>query len=180
MPQYHQLETQILGIIRTIPDFPKKGIEFKDISPLLSQPELCRTAVAAIVDAMEPLRIEAVVGVESRVFLLGPLIAQGLHVPFIPIRKEGRIPGNTSVYSYNMEYGTASIEIHSDDIPEHARVLLHDDILATGGTAAAAAELIRQSGANVVAFAFILHLSFLNGVEQLLPFTDKIFYLAEE
>lgn len=173
------IEKQIKDAIRVIPDFPKKGIEFIDITPILLLPELVKSIIDNIVNAMRPLGIDAVVGVESRGFLFGMLLAQGLNVPFIPLRKEGKLPGNIATYSYNMEYGTASLEVHSDDIPNYAKVLIHDDILATGGTAIAASELVIQSGAKIAAYAFILSLESLNGAEQLTPYSDKIYYLAE-
>ncbi len=167
------LENTIKSVIRDVPDFPKSGILFKDITPLLLKPFLMKEMVDKIVDQFKNTKIDAVAGIESRGYLFGLLLAQALEVPFIMIRKEGKLPAKTIKESYELEYGTATIEVHEDAIIENSHVLIHDDLLATGGTAIAAANLINQK-ANVVGFSFIINLSFLNGVSKLTPISSKV------
>ena len=154
------------SLIRTVPDFPKKGIQFKDITPLLKDP----MAVSHCLDAMMPdpkTQIDLVVGIESRGFILGPLLAQRLSCGFVPIRKKGKLPGQTISTQYALEYAQAEIEIHRDAIKPGKQVLLHDDVLATGGTAAAAIELIEALGGVVTACSFIIELKALEGRARL-------------
>ncbi len=154
------------SLIRTVPDFPKKGIQFKDITPLLKDPK----AVSHCLDAMMPeleLQIDLVVGIESRGFILGPVLAQRLSCGFVPIRKKGKLPGHTVSAQYGLEYGVAEIEMHRDAIKPGDRVLLHDDVLATGGTASAAIELIEDLGGVVIACSFIIELEALEGRARL-------------
>jgi adenine phosphoribosyltransferase len=154
------------SLIITVPDFPKKGIKFKDITPLLKDPK----AVSQCLDAMMPdpeTQIDLVVGIESRGFILGPLLAQRLSCGFVPIRKKGKLPGQTVSAQYTLEYGVAEIEMHLDAIKPGDRVLLHDDVLATGGTAAAAIQLIEALGGVVIACSFIIELQALNGQARL-------------
>lgn len=159
--------------IRDIPDFPKPGILFKDITPILLNPELVKQTVDALAQPFKNQGIDAIAGVESRGYLFGLLMAQSLGVPFIMIRKEGKLPAKTIKESYDLEYGSATIEVHEDAIEKNSNVLIHDDLLATGGTAMAAAKLISQK-ANVVGFSFVISLSFLNGDKILEPFSSNI------
>ncbi len=167
------LEQEIKSVIRDVPDFPKPGILFKDITPILLQPFLMEKMVAKIIEQFKNTPIDAVAGIESRGYLFGLLIAQALKVPFIMIRKEGKLPAKTIKESYDLEYGSATIEVHSDAITPNTNILIHDDLLATGGTAIAAAKLIQQK-ANVIGFSFIINLSFLNGVSKLTPIQPNI------
>lgn len=172
------LEQRIKEIIKDIPDFPKKGIVFKDITPILLHPELSKAVGNALAEHAKSLNIEAVCGIESRGFIYGSIIAQALDVPFILVRKQGKLPGDTIAYSYSLEYGTATIEVHSGDIPKGAKVLIHDDLLATGGTARAAGELVKRAGGEVAGYSFLVNLTFLNGKERLTSLTPNIFSLT--
>jgi adenine phosphoribosyltransferase len=157
------LETALRAAIREVADFPKPGILFKDITPVLANAELRSQVVSAIVQNFQHHQIEVVAGIEARGFILGSLLAERLHVPFVPIRKAGKLPYKTLRESYQLEYGSASIEVHEDAFHHGQRVLLHDDLLATGGTAQAAGRLIRHLGAELVGFSFIINLGFLPG-----------------
>ena len=165
------------NVIRTIPDFPKEGINFKDITPLLMDPDLSSEIINAFVKKLDSLDVDAIVGVESRGFLFGFLLANKMGVPFIPIRKVGKLPGETLKYKYDLEYGSAEVEIHKSDIQTDWKVLIHDDLLATGGTACAAAELVKALGANVSCFAFVVVLDFLNGREKIKRYSKNIISL---
>jgi len=145
------------SLIRTVPDFPKSGIQFKDITPLLKNPDGVKQCLHAMMPDPET-EVDIVVGIESRGFILGPLMAQSLNCGFVPIRKKGKLPHQTLEASYDLEYGSATIEIHRDAIQPGDRVLLHDDVLATGGTAAAAIKLIEALGGRVVCCSFIIEL----------------------
>jgi adenine phosphoribosyltransferase len=158
----HELEL-IRSCVRDVPDFPKPGILFKDITPLFQHPTARQIASRIIVDHFQSEKIDAVVAIEARGFLLGMLLAQELKVPFIPIRKAGKLPYAKRTASYNLEYGTASIEIHDDALEPGSRVLIHDDVLATGGTAAAAGALVQSLGGQLAGFSFIIDLTFLGG-----------------
>lgn len=153
--------------IRTVPDFPKPGISFKDISPLLADPDARRHALDALAQPYSPDDIDVVVGIESRGFLFGMLLADRLDARFVMARKPGKLPGTIDTVSYALEYGQASLELQKDAIPEGSRVLLHDDVLATGGTAAAATKLIEQASAQVVGTNFLIELEFLEGRQKL-------------
>lgn len=172
------IKSKIDQVVRTIPDFPKKGINFKDVTPLLLDCNLTDEIIDSFVDELNDLDIDAVVGVESRGFLFGFLLANKLRVPFVPVRKAGKLPGETLKYKYNLEYGSSEVEIHKEDINEGWNVLVHDDLLATGGTAIAASELISQLNANVTAFAFVIELGFLNGKDRLREYSDNIISLT--
>ena len=158
--------------IRTIPDFPKKGIMFKDITPILENANLSSDIVDELVKQCADVKIDAIAGVESRGFLFGFSMAMRLGVPFVMIRKKGKLPSKTISHKYDLEYGSAEIEMHVDSIEKGMHVLIHDDLLATGGTAAAAAELIKKSGGNVSGFSFVVELEFLKGKEALNKYSE--------
>lgn len=153
--------------IREIPDFPRPGIGFKDITTLLADAEALDAAVVGLADAVRGDDVEMVVGAEARGFLLGPALARELGSGFILARKQGKLPHDTVQAEYALEYGTDTLEIHSDAIRSGARVLVHDDLLATGGTAKAVCQLVEQLGGDVVACVFLAELAFLGGREQL-------------
>ena len=165
--------------IRDIPDFPKPGILFKDITPVFSDPQLCKDVVQTIIDQVKHLNLDAIACVEARGFFFGPLVAQEMNIPFIPIRKQGKLPYESYSYSYDLEYGSATIEMHKDAVSKGQRVLIHDDLLATGGTAFASAELISKK-AEVVGFSFLVDLTFLNGKEVLQKHSENIFSLVDD
>ena len=153
--------------IRNIPDFPKKGILFKDITPLLNNPKATSVCVERLLEKLNGVKIDRVVGIEARGFFFATLLAQKLDVGFVPIRKPGKLPYNTISETYNLEYGSDTLQMHSDAIFAGENILLHDDVLATGGTAAAACKLIEQLGGNVVQCSFLMELHFLNGRKKL-------------
>jgi adenine phosphoribosyltransferase len=173
------MEQDIKQAIRTIPDFPKKGIDFKDITPILLDMGLCNEILNEFLQRLNGMKFDYLCAIESRGFFFGTLLANKLNIPFVPIRKEGKLPGDTARFHYDLEYGSATIEIHKDIIHQGASVLLHDDLLATGGTAFAAAELIKSLGGKVEAISFLVNLSFLDGKKKLKSITDNIIYLAE-
>jgi adenine phosphoribosyltransferase len=153
--------------IRDIPDFPKKGIMFKDITPLLKSPEAFRSVIDIWAERYSKVGLDAVVAMESRGFIFAAPLALRLGIPFIPVRKPGKLPYRTIKETYELEYGTDSLEIHEDALAPGARVLLLDDVLATGGTAAAVSRLVERVGGKVVEAAFLMELSFLHGREKL-------------
>ncbi|MFM8342600.1 MAG: adenine phosphoribosyltransferase [Methylomonas sp.] len=153
--------------IRDIPDFPKPGIIFKDITPLVKDPAALRLAVHQLVQPFLGRDITAVAGMEARGFIFGSLVAWELGIPFIPLRKPGKLPYEVQSVSYDLEYGSAELQAHIDAVDSNDRVLLIDDLLATGGTAKASCELIEKFGATVVACAFVVELDFLQGREAL-------------
>ena len=163
--------------IREVPDFPKPGINFKDITTLLLDPILSNEIIDAFIERLKGKKIDAIVGVESRGFLFGFLLANKMDIPFVPIRKVGKLPGETLKYKYDLEYGSAEVEVHKSDIKKGWNIVVHDDLLATGGTACAASELIQKLGANVAAFAFVISLEFLNGNEKLEKYSKEIISL---
>ena len=173
------LSEKIKSVIRDVPDFPKEGIVFKDITPILSDVELTRLIVKGFISEFKDLDIDAIACVEARGFFFGTLIAQELGIPFIPIRKAGKLPYKTVSYSYDLEYGSATIEMHEDAVRAGQKILIHDDLLATGGTAAAAAELVSSKGGEVVGFSFLVDLTFLEGVSVLRKYTDTVLSLVE-
>jgi adenine phosphoribosyltransferase len=160
-------EKTIQSLLRDVPDFPKPGIIFKDITPLLAEPATRKRVVEAIGDHYRSQGIEAVAAVEARGFIFGMLIAQELNVPFIPIRKSGKLPYRKISEEYSLEYGTASIEMHEDALAPGCKVLVHDDLLATGGTAGATGKMIRRLKGEVIGFSFIINLAFLPGEQKL-------------
>ena len=168
------MEAQLKEAIRDFPDYPKPGIIFKDISPILMDMDLYGQVISSFTERIRKLNIDAIAGVESRGFWFGPAIAKQLNVPFVPIRKRGKLPGETYSYSYDLEYGSAEIEVQKDSLPIGAKVLIHDDLLATGGTAIAAAELVNKTGAQTVAFAFLVNLTFLEADKRLKDISETI------
>jgi adenine phosphoribosyltransferase len=154
-------------VIRDVPDFPKKGIVFKDITTLLKNPDALLFAVDQLFQLSKNKHITKVVGIESRGFILGGILAQKLNAGFVPIRKPNKLPAETISESYQLEYGTDKIEIHKDAIVPGDKVLLHDDLLATGGTMFAAIKLIEQLGGEVAQISFLIELTFLNGRDKL-------------
>ena len=169
-----KLECEIKAVIRDVPNFPKDGILFKDISTLLLQPELSNKILDALVAHYQHQEIDAIAGIESRGFLFGYALALRLNKPFVLIRKAGKLPADKISQNYALEYGSASIEIHNDAIPKGARVLIHDDLLATGGSAEAAALLIQKAGGVVAGFSMLIELSFLNGAQRLHSMNNHI------
>jgi len=153
--------------VRDIPDFPKPGIVFKDIMPLLADPAAFRAAVDGLAEFARPRRPDLVMGAEARGFILGGALALELGCGFVAARKPGKLPWDTVSAEYELEYGTDSLELHSDAISEGARVLIHDDLLATGGTARAKVELVEKLGGEVVGIAFVIELAFLHGRDKL-------------
>jgi adenine phosphoribosyltransferase len=157
----------IENYIRDIQDFPRPGIVFKDITPLLSSPEATNACLNLLVSTLADKKINKVIGVESRGFFFGILLAQKLNAGFVPVRKPKKLPFETISASYELEYGTDTLEIHIDAIQKGDKVLIHDDVLATGGTAKAVCELVEQLGGQIVQMNFLMELSFLNGREKL-------------
>ena len=168
------LEEKIKSSIRDVADFPKKGIIFKDITPVLANAQLSSEIVDALVEHYKEQKLDAIAGIESRGFFFGFALAMKLGIPFIPIRKAGKLPFKTVSIEYALEYGTAKIEMNVDAVTEGMRVLIHDDLLATGGTAAAAADLIKGQGGDVAGFGFMVNLDFLNGSENLIKHSNNI------
>lgn len=158
---------ELKNYIRSVKDFPKEGIVFRDITTLLKDPSALRYTVNALLDFTFDTKIDKVAGIESRGFIFGSLLAERLGSGFIPIRKPGKLPADKEKESYQLEYGTDSIEIHKDAIKKGDMVLLHDDLLATGGTAAAACKLIEKLGGQIVQASFVIELTFLNGRDKL-------------
>ncbi|MGL5083636.1 MAG: adenine phosphoribosyltransferase [Microcoleaceae cyanobacterium] len=155
------------SFIREVPNFPKPGILFKDITPLLSHPEALRYTIDCFSESCVPYSPDYIVGMESRGFLFGVPLAYQLGRGFVPVRKPGKLPASVYSVSYDLEYGTDCLEIHQDAMPKGSRVLIVDDLIATGGTARATAKLIEQAGCEVVGFGFIIELKSLNGRQGL-------------
>ncbi|MGB3976112.1 MAG: adenine phosphoribosyltransferase [bacterium] len=155
------------NFIRDIPDFPKPGIIFKDITPLLADPQAYQTAIDTMIEPFINEKITKVVGVEARGFLFAPMIASRLKAGIIPVRKPGKLPFKTKSYTYDLEYGTDTIEMHTDAITAGDRVLIVDDLLATGGTVNAACRLVEQLGGEIAGLVFLIELAFLNGREKI-------------
>jgi adenine phosphoribosyltransferase len=159
----------IRRVIRDIPNFPKPGIVFKDIMPLLADGKLFAQTIDVLAERYRGQKIDTVLGIESRGFIIGAALAYKLGAGFSVVRKPGKLPYDTHSASYQLEYGTDTLEIHVDAVSERARVVIADDLIATGGTAAATAELVSKIGATVVECAFVIELSFLKGREKLKP-----------
>lgn len=158
---------RLLSKIRDIPDFPKPGILFKDITPLVKDPAALKLAVHQLMQPFLGSEISAIAGMEARGFIFGALVAWEMGLPFVPLRKPGKLPYDVQSVSYDLEYGSAVLEAHIDAFEAGDKVLLIDDLLATGGTAKASCELIEKLGAEVIACAFVVELDFLNGRERL-------------
>jgi adenine phosphoribosyltransferase len=172
------LEDKLKNIIRDVPDFPKPGILFKDISTIMLEPQLSKEVIDHLANIYEGENIDAIAGIESRGFLFGYPLAIALKVPFILIRKKGKLPYKKISYSYDLEYGSAQIEMHEDAVTSNQNILIHDDLLATGGSAAAAAELVTSCGGSIAGFNFLVNLSFLKGDEKLYSYSKNIINLV--
>jgi adenine phosphoribosyltransferase len=159
----------VKSLVREIADFPKPGILFRDITPLLSDPKGFHIVLDALAERFVGEHVDAVVGVESRGFIFGGALAARLNASFVPVRKPGKLPARVDRVSYSLEYGENELEMHRDSLAEGTCVIVVDDLLATGGTAAAAAELVHRQGAYVAAFAFVLELDGLQGRDRLMP-----------
>lgn len=168
------MEEKIKKVIRDVPDFPKPGIIFKDITPIMMDAKLSNEILDHLVETYEGQGIEAIAGIESRGFLFGYPLAMRLGIPFILIRKKGKLPYDKISCDYNLEYGTATIEIHTDAVGHKTKVLIHDDLLATGGSAEAAARLIEKAGGELAGFNFLVELEFLNGRQKLDSYSKNI------
>jgi adenine phosphoribosyltransferase len=172
------LESRIKSAIRDVPDFPKEGILFKDVTTLLLHPQLSNQVLDALAECYRDVPLDAVAGIESRGFLFGNALALRLDKPFVMIRKAGKLPAEKISHSYDLEYGSATIEIHRDAVTPGQRVLIHDDLLATGGSAEAAAKLIFGADATVAGFSFLVELGFLGGRSRLQAIHPEILSLA--
>src|SRR5882762_10089390 len=161
---------EIEHAIRNVPDFPKPGIQFKDITPLLADARLFAGAIDLLTHNFQPGSVDAVVGIDARGFIFAAAAAVKLHAGFVPVRKKGKLPYQTHEQDYALEYGSATVAMHIDALKPGARVLLIDDLLATGGTAAAAAELVEKLGGKILEIGFLIELSFLHGREKLKGF----------
>ena len=157
----------IKSYIRDVPDFSKPGILFKDITPLLKNPNAFSASISALLELVGEHKVNKVIGMESRGFIFGPLLAEKLNAGFVPVRKPGKLPSTTISESFDLEYGTDALEIHIDAIQKGDKVLIHDDVIATGGTAAAACKLVEQLGGEVVQLNFLIELEFLEGRKKL-------------
>jgi adenine phosphoribosyltransferase len=155
--------------VRDVPDFPKKGILFKDITPILSDGMLFRASIDVFLQQCRSKSIDKIVGIDARGFLFGSAVAYELGIGFVPLRKKGRLPYKTESAKYSLEYGEAEMELHIDAIKEGEKIVLIDDLLATGGTSASAATLINKVGGNLIEAMFLIELEFLNGREKLRP-----------
>jgi adenine phosphoribosyltransferase len=167
------MKNDLTKYIRSIKDFPKQGIVFRDITTLLKNPTALKEAIEQLHESTKGLTIDKVVGIESRGFILGAVLAEKLNVGFVPLRKPGKLPAETEKEFYDLEYGKDSIEIHKDAIKKGENVLIHDDLLATGGTAEAAVKLVEKLGGKVVQVLFLVELSFLKGREKLKDYNVK-------
>lgn len=165
------LQSRLKATIRDVPDFPKPGILFKDITPVLADAALMRDLTRSLADTFRGQGIDAVVGMESRGFIFGMPLAMELGVAFVPARKPGKLPYHRISEEYSLEYGTARLDMHTDAVGPGHKVLIIDDLIATGGTAAATARLVERLGATVAGLAFVIELSFLDGRKALAPYS---------
>ncbi len=168
------LSERIQAHIRDIQNFPFEGIVFKDLTPVLKSPSLCREIAEAISEQLRPLKPDALVCIESRGFWFGLMVASNLNIPMIPVRKEGKLPYKTISENYKLEYGHAKLEMHIDAIQPGWQVVIHDDLLATGGTAEAVAKLVRKQGSAVIGFSFVVELSYLEGRKVLEAYSSHV------
>jgi adenine phosphoribosyltransferase len=169
---------EIEHAIRNVPDFPKPGIQFKDITPVLAGARLFAGSIELLTENFKPGMVDAVVGIDARGFIFAAAAATKLHAGFVPVRKKGKLPYKTIEQDYALEYGHATVAMHTDALKPGARVLLIDDLLATGGTSAAAVELMKKLGAQILEVTFLIELKFLNGREKLkgLPVRSVVVY----
>jgi len=158
---------KLIDSIRSVPDFPKKGIIFRDITTLLKNADALKTAVELFTDKYKNLKVDKVIGIESRGFIIGSALAVKLGAGFVPVRKKGKLPAEVITEQYTLEYGTDFVEMHVDAIQPGERVILHDDLLATGGTMCAAVKLAEKLQANIIGISFLVELTFLQGRERL-------------
>lgn len=173
MLEVSSLEQNIKNALRDVPDFPKPGILFKDITPIFYNQSLCSDIVDEFIFRLEE-KPDAMIGIESRGFLFGFAVANKLGIPFVLVRKAGKLPAKTVSVSYDLEYGSSVIEMHADALQPNWKVIIHDDLLATGGTAEATAQLVKKAGATVLGFNFVIALDFLNGKEKLIKHSNSI------
>jgi adenine phosphoribosyltransferase len=164
-----EMVKRLQSAVRDVPDFPKKGIMFKDITPVLSDPELFRASIDLFLERCRGKEVDKIVGIDARGFLFGSAVAYELGLGFVPIRKRGKLPYRTDTAKYSLEYGEAEMEMHTDAVTKGERVVLVDDLLATGGTSAAAAVLIRNAGGHLLEAQFLIELEFLQGRKRLEP-----------
>lgn len=172
------ISTKLKNAIRDIPDFPKPGIIFKDITPILKDAQLCSEVIEAFVKEMAGQKIDVIAGIESRGFLFGLMLANRLQIPFVPIRKQGKLPAKTIQEPCELEYGSAILELHEDALFAGQRVMIHDDLLATGGTVSAATRLVQKLGGVVAGYSFVISLDFLNGKDKLKEASENIVTLV--
>ena len=164
-----EIVERLRAAVRDVPDFPKKGIMFKDITPVLSDPSLFRASIDLFLERCRGREVDKIVGIDARGFVFGSAVAYELGVGFVPIRKRGKLPYRTEIAKYSLEYGEAEVEMHTDAVTQGERVVLVDDLLATGGTSAAAAVLIRKAGGQLLEAQFLIELEFLEGRKRLEP-----------
>lgn len=167
LSEQENIKEYLKSVIRTVPDFPKPGIQFKDITPLLNDKKALKLTTIALCMPYKNIDCDVVIGLESRGFLFGTNMAEALDASFVPVRKPGKLPAETISESYELEYGTDSLEIHTDAIKKGDKVIIHDDLIATGGTAIAASKLVERLGGEIIGYSFIMELSFLKGREKL-------------
>ena len=172
------ISTELKNAIRDIPDFPKPGIIFKDITPILKDAKLCSGVIEAFVNQIGSDKIDVIAGIESRGFLFGLMLANRLQIPFVPIRKQGKLPAKTIQESCELEYGSAILELHQDALKPGQRVMIHDDLLATGGTVSAATRLVQKLGGIIAGYSFVISLDFLNGKDKLRLVSENIITLV--
>ncbi|MFZ0428186.1 MAG: adenine phosphoribosyltransferase [Acidobacteriota bacterium] len=163
---------ELKKIIREIPDFPKPGILFYDVTTLFKDPRGFRQAVDLLTERYRDRGVRKILGIESRGFILGPILAYNLGAGFVPVRKKGKLPAETLSVSYQLEYGTDTLEIHKDAVEPGEKVLVVDDLIATGGTAAATVQMVHELGGDLVGLAFLIELTFLNGRAKIPPDVD--------
>lgn len=173
-----EFENRVKNAIRNVPDFPKKGIVFKDVSTLFQDASLCAELLKRMEADAKLLQPDVIVGIDSRGFVLGATLAFAMGIPFVMARKKGKLPYDKISESYELEYGFDELEMHIDAVQKNQRVLIHDDLLATGGTAECVAKLINQLGGKVVGFSFIVNLKFLEGGEKLKKYSSNLFAAA--
>ena len=167
MPSLNVTPKEIEKAIRNVPDFPKPGIQFKDITPVLSDARLFAGSIDLLTEKFKPGAVDAVVGIDARGFIFAAAAAKKLNAGFVPVRKKGKLPYKTIEQDYALEYGSATVAIHTDALKPGARVVLIDDLLATGGTSSAAAALVKKLDAQILEIAFLIELKFLNGRQKL-------------